>query len=538
MMAAFNYSITRPITDSFHEGEYLGGLWTIRSYLSGTTPFPLLVHGPMDFLPAMLAGAQSHDQAIIVLTRAINTGVAGITWILFFDVLLKLLLRNEHRLAAGLLSVALFIGMIAIIPADVVERQQAFLAIRDLFLMAALWCTLTGLSARSPQRRHLLLLLGGVAAAASLYWAYDRFLATVAFGCPLILALLLQRAWKPAATLIVGGVAGLFVIPLIAPTGTLAKNAANLTYWLTFSGEVWHISILVRMPAIPTAIAMIVLLMIFAKMWMAEWKEQRTDLSLSFVAGLLGLQAFFLIKYFNLPRQPNNYYFVWPFVLLLAGLTLRSPLLGRINDMLRDFWTAIHAGGARQRVGLAPVTLSLVAIISNNMAFASLMNLRALVRPPCGREHVADGGSRGDPRRVDAEGRLRPVVVQRRRLRDRPAPPVLHAIHVPGLCSRPLRSRPAPPAAIDAPGHHHLRFAILVHEHLWPNYAATFANCRSRHTGEIQILPSSRILGGQAPDVHGSGCFDAVAVIRLQATRADRRECRCRDCRRPPLSFL
>jgi hypothetical protein len=386
MMAAFNYSIIRPVTDGFHEGEYLGALWTIRTYLSGVTTFPLLVHGPMDYIPSLFASRLSSDQAIIVLTRAINTGIAGLTWILFFDVLLKLLRWNEFRFAAGLASLALFFMMIAIVPVDVVERQQMFLAIRDLFLVAALWCTLRGLSTSSSQTRSVMLLLAGATLAASLYWAYDRFLAAIAFGGGLVLVLLLQRAWRQATALVVGGIAGLLLIPFVAPTGNLDENFANLIYWLKYSSEVWHISVRNRAPAVPTALAMVSLLLIFAKAWFHDRSKRDNNLALAFIAGLLALQAFFLLKYFNLPRQPNNYYFVWPFVLLLAAQTLQWPLLRKVDEMMRDLWATTRAGGVRQQLGFAALTVSLAVIVTNNMAVASATSLRALVRPPADTE--------------------------------------------------------------------------------------------------------------------------------------------------------
>lgn len=345
-------------------------------------PFPLLVHGPMDFIPVLLAGVISEDHSIIVFTRAINTLIAGVTWIVFFDILLTSLRQNEYRFAAGVVSILMFAGMIAIIPADAVERQQAFLAIRDLFLVSTLWCTLRGLLSQSPLRRYALMVIGGVTAAASLFWAYDRFLATLAFSGALVLVLLIQQAWKPVAALIVGAAVGLLCIPYLVPTGSVAENVGNLAYWLRFASEVWHIPYLVRVPSAPTAVAMIMLLLIFAKIWYDANLQRTNDPALAFFAGIIALQAFFLLKYLNLPGQPNNYYFVWPFILLVAGLTLNWPAWRQIDDGLRNLWAAIRACGLRQNLGLVTITLSFTVIITNNMAFASFMNLRALISPP------------------------------------------------------------------------------------------------------------------------------------------------------------
>jgi hypothetical protein len=127
---------------------------------------------------------------------------------------------------------------------------------------------------------------------------------------------------------------------------------------------------------------MIVLLIFFIVAWCSEYKRDRSDAKLAFLAGVLALQAFFLLKYINLPRQPNNYYFVWPFVVLVAGLPMKWIILRRVDDSILDIRNAIVARSGRQRVALAMVAVSLLVIVTNNMATASLMNLRALVRPP------------------------------------------------------------------------------------------------------------------------------------------------------------
>jgi hypothetical protein len=382
ILSAFNYNIVSPVTDGFHEGEYLGTLWTMRMYFAGSVPFPLLVHGPMDFIPALWAGTIAGDGSIIALTRTINTLFAGLTWVLFFDAILVSLRQNEHRYAAGAVCFLLFLGMTAIIPADVVERQQAFLAIRDIFLVASLWCLVRGFSAGSAIGRYGFVIASGAAAAASLFWAYDRFLAAIAFGGGVVLVLLVKRAWKPILALLSGGLATLLILPLIAPVGTLADNASNLLYWVRHSGEVWRMSYLARVPAIPTAAAMMVLLLVFAKAWYDEKRQERDDLTLAFVAGLLALQAFFLLKYLNLPRSPNNYYFVWPFILIVSTLTIRWRASRPIDNGLRSGCSALAEIGPLKQKGLILATSCLLVIVCSNMIWASISNLRALLRLP------------------------------------------------------------------------------------------------------------------------------------------------------------
>lgn len=381
LMAAFHYNISAPVTDGFHEGEYLGTLWTMRSYFAGGTAFPLLVHGPMDFIPVLLAGAISNDQSTIVLTRGINSFLGGVTWVLFLSSIWMALKWNGNRFVTGVFSFLMFLGMIIIIPSDAVERQQAFLGIRDLFLVACIWFVISGFSTQSTFRRSMFIFLGGVAAASSLYWAYDRFLAAVAFSGAVMLVLVYQRAWKSALALAAGAIVGLVLMPYLVPTGSFTENFGNLIYWIKLSSDVWYLPYFSRITAIPTALGMIVLLAVFTQRWFSQSSKQPRNSSTALVAGLLALQLFFLLKYFNLPRQPNNYYFVWPFVLLASAVTLDWPSLRLIDRGLNEAWQKVSSQPLFKLRSVGLVGLAFTAIVTNNMLTTSGFNVRALVKP-------------------------------------------------------------------------------------------------------------------------------------------------------------
>lgn len=384
LLSAFNYNLLAPVVDGFHEGEYLGSLWSIHSYLEQTAPFPLLVHGPMDFIPALAAEAIGQGDTLIASTRLLNTLFAAAAWILFFDLILVCLKRLEGRKIYGTLALVLFALMIAVTPKDVVERQQAFLAIRDFFLVGMLWIFARGSTVSRPIPRMLSMALAGAVGALSLFWAYDRSLAAAAFLIGAILAMAVQRNWRDPAALILGAAVALSVTPLIAPVGSVTENLGNLLYWIRYSSEVWHIAVTPRALALPTALAMAVLLAIFSNAAFDRFRASPRDLVVPLIAGLLALQAFFLLKYVNLPRLNNNYYFVWPFVLLVCLTPIGLPYVLTVDAAVRSALSKLQTVeiGRRGRMTLVAAALSLAVIASNNMFTAAVVNAYRFLAPP------------------------------------------------------------------------------------------------------------------------------------------------------------
>jgi hypothetical protein len=110
---AFSTNISHPILDSlylFHEGEYVGLLWNMRSFYNGEISFPLLIHGAMDYIPAIVASFIYGDDHVIVGTRAINTIAVWISWLLFLDLSYLLTYKiNGHAIWVAI-AIAIFIA--------------------------------------------------------------------------------------------------------------------------------------------------------------------------------------------------------------------------------------------------------------------------------------------------------------------------------------------------------------------------------------------------------------------------------------------
>ncbi len=140
---AFSTQISHSIVDSlylFHEGEYVGLLWNMRSYLNGQVAFPLLIHGCMDYLPSMIAQYIYGDDRIIVGTRAINTVIVWVCWVLFLDICYQLTSKSNQRLFWMSVATILFLIISPKLNTQALMVQEAFINVRDLFLVITVWC--------------------------------------------------------------------------------------------------------------------------------------------------------------------------------------------------------------------------------------------------------------------------------------------------------------------------------------------------------------------------------------------------------------
>ena len=104
--------ITNPISDSnylFHEGEYVGLLHHMLAFYNNSIEFPLLIHGAMDYIPSIAASSIYGDNHVIVGTRAINTILVWLCWILFFDLCYSMVLdKADQRIIWMVFITAIF----------------------------------------------------------------------------------------------------------------------------------------------------------------------------------------------------------------------------------------------------------------------------------------------------------------------------------------------------------------------------------------------------------------------------------------------
>ncbi|MFT0545084.1 hypothetical protein ACMHYO_01860 [Allopusillimonas ginsengisoli] len=321
VILALNVNLNQMLTDSFHEGEYLGNVWAMRNYYRDAGNFPVLVHGAMDFIPSLISLEIWGDGRAIIYTRLVNVLATLAGWILYILSAKKLL--GEGKIFAFALFMFSFIWMAASSGTKPLGLQQAFIGTRDAFLVTSIFLAITGMSATSEIRRLLFLCAAGFAAAISLYWSYDRGIMAAAFVCVLGLIFLSTRRRIEAAAVSFGYLICLLAVSLSGLLGTARENVSNIMYWIKYSSEVWYMSDALKMPVVYWG-GGIALFAVFAIAYaLIKIYSYRLNDMTPILGGLIAVQILFIFKLFSLPT-PNSFYFVWPAILLFLATQASS----------------------------------------------------------------------------------------------------------------------------------------------------------------------------------------------------------------------
>ena len=192
-LIAFSAVLNSKLTDSFHEGEYLGNIWYIYDYYNKIVSFPVLVHGAMDFLPQVMARAILGDDHLIIYTRLFNTLAVFIAWCFYVDAGRRLI--GKQGLLVQSLFILSFLWMAASSGTSPLGVQQAFIGTRDVFLMASIFAAIRGLYRGKNSRiiNYYWLFISASTAAASLYWSYDRGIMALVFIIILSFCLIIAK---------------------------------------------------------------------------------------------------------------------------------------------------------------------------------------------------------------------------------------------------------------------------------------------------------------------------------------------------------
>lgn len=138
VFVVFQVDVGRPVTDTFHEGEYVGLVWHMAAYYAGNASFPLLIHGGMDFIPSLLARIVYGDDRVIVGTRVVNSLIVIVAWSFFLDLCWRLTIKSK-KYTIWMIVPILFILLASRQWESALELHHAFIGPRDLFLILSLW---------------------------------------------------------------------------------------------------------------------------------------------------------------------------------------------------------------------------------------------------------------------------------------------------------------------------------------------------------------------------------------------------------------
>lgn len=324
-LLAFSTRLSFLIPDSnnlFHEGEYTGLLWNMREYYEGVLAFPLIIHGAMDYIPAIISLFLHGSENIIVGTRGINTIITWICWIIFLDLCYTFVSKNSNRLFYSLVSFCILFLLTPSLHQAAITVQQAFIGTRDLFLLATTLCFAKYWFELSHEKNSLLLIGGGVFATASLFWSYDRGLIALAFFTINFLGLIYQKKYLDTLYSLIGVLLTSIVISKTNIFGSFQDNFVNIYYWIKNAAEVFGTGTIYNSSGL-TDISMIIttfslLLFCLASIIMLFAKNSPFDKNHVFIMiGMIAIQILLLKTVLNRPGMPRTSWAIWPSILFL-----------------------------------------------------------------------------------------------------------------------------------------------------------------------------------------------------------------------------
>lgn len=330
---AFSTNISHLISDSnylFHEGEYVGSLWSIRSFYIGESAFPLLIHGAMDYIPSVIASLIYGDDRIIVGVRGINTAIVWICWAVFLD-LCYLFSLKSNRLLWSAIALVVFILLAPIFRSQALIVQVSFLGVRDLFVILTVWCFVQYNIAINLLRIRILLILGTISAVTALFWCYDRGIMTLSFLAMIFVGMLVKKKFLDVAILILTACLFLLTLEYVKIFGSLAGNIYNIIYWIMNSTEVFgtYTSYDKRSLIISTLLILLLMATIFTAFTERFYKDKE---NLFLISGIFIIQIGLFKTVMNAPEMPRLTWFIWPSILMIIYFSSR-----KMADFRMDF---------------------------------------------------------------------------------------------------------------------------------------------------------------------------------------------------------
>lgn len=233
LQAVFNDTV-----DIFHQGELMGNVWHMLAYYRWEASFPVFIHGAMDYWPSLIAQSYFGSEHIIYGTRLVVVFLTLISWLIFLNLGITLLIKAGGDLSHLLFFIGIFILTIPYTDFSVQAIEESPIGLRDLIILCQaylLFLYFDSVNARQKYYLGFMFFLQPVA----IYWAYDRGVAS-SFGCLAVIMLLVKHK-KIIELLIVFSAAalsfGLLEVSRIG--GTLFENVRNVLYWAQHSKEVW-----------------------------------------------------------------------------------------------------------------------------------------------------------------------------------------------------------------------------------------------------------------------------------------------------------
>ncbi|TZG29031.1 hypothetical protein [Sphingomonas montanisoli] len=231
LYTSFRLPLDTSWTDLFHEGEYLSP----HLYFETAHASPLLIHGQMDYWPAQFAATHCPG-ALLVCTRAINSGFTALAGVLFFLCAMAAAPRHRSRAFAGVIAIILMLAINGTRD-TIVNIQQGAPAIRDVWPLTTILFLLLA-AGRGGKAGLLLSFLGGLVAGSTMFFAYNRGLANILAVITYIIVTAVAGAGRRKSIAASSGL-GIGLALLVGADLDMARtHTANVLYWI-MHGEIW-----------------------------------------------------------------------------------------------------------------------------------------------------------------------------------------------------------------------------------------------------------------------------------------------------------
>jgi hypothetical protein len=304
--------VTHLLLNSFEEGEYLGVFSHIESYYHGESAFPLVIHGGMDFIPALLAKYIYGQDHLVVGTRLINAVIVALTWTFFLALFRRIILACKVS-SWWLVLPVVFLWLVAIRLGDAISLHQTFLNPRDLFLVALVYSVLSYECVEDRFHQVIYLVFVGLTCSISLFWSYDRGLASLAFYSAFLVGLFFRKRLLDATIILLVAAIFIGIIDNSKLMGTMLEDFTNIKYWIEHAAD-WRLpyTVIRLCYAVPITALVLTSVVIFIRL---IGKSPESIKLKWFWIGFFLLQILLLSSALKRPDSAHISWCIWPALL-------------------------------------------------------------------------------------------------------------------------------------------------------------------------------------------------------------------------------
>jgi len=299
--------------DVFHQGEFIGSYWHMLEYYDGNIFFPLFIHGAMDYWPSLIAGQILGDGKIVFGTRLMVVLCSLISWVVFYLTGVKIIGRININSPLNICFAFVCFLMMPIFNISVMGVEEAHVGLRDLFLLLQTYF-LTSFYI-SKQKRLVYLSLTFMILPATVFWSYDRGVASAVASLVLLLYFLIHREYIKLLVALVSLSTSIAFFEVSRVAGSVAENASNILYWIQNSGEIWGLPFRLNVGGATSLLPLLMSAAVSLFVYIS-WKNDKSIIPLGFFIFILTIEVFLLKSCYNRPIIARCLAGVWPAVLL------------------------------------------------------------------------------------------------------------------------------------------------------------------------------------------------------------------------------